>query len=120
ANQRPGRQMIGILITDGAPGPCATANNTLHDIAANHFNATGIPTFMVGMTGAVFASLENWANGSGSAPHPNYCGSGLSSPCYSFDVGNGDPTVFINTLRDIQKAAIGCTFNIPTPPTGIP
>ncbi len=119
--QRAGRQMIGILVTDGAPNGCGSSSNTdLNNIVRNHFNATGIPTFIVGMTGAAFGNLEAWAGGAGGTLHSNFCGSGAPNPCLSYDVGGGDPTAFIQALQQIQKAAIGCTFNIPTPPSGIP
>ncbi|MEZ4373372.1 MAG: vWA domain-containing protein [Polyangiaceae bacterium] len=118
--RRAGRQMIGILVTDGAPNGCSNSSNAeLNAVVANHFAATGIPTFMIGMTGASFGNLELWTPNTGASPHTNYCGSGAGNPCLSYDVGNGDPLAFIDALKQIQKSAIGCTFNMPTPASGI-
>lgn len=120
ALRRAGRQMIGILVTDGAPNGCSNSSNSqLNTIVADHFAATGIPTFMIGMSGASFANLEAWTPNTGATPHTNYCGSGAGNPCRSYDVGNGDPLAFIDALKQIQKSAIGCTFNMPTPSSGI-
>src|SRR5690606_26602967 len=62
ANKTPGRIIIGILVTDGEPTQCSTSDSTLKSIVQNHFNATGIHTFIVGITGANFSRLENWAS----------------------------------------------------------
>ncbi|MCB9588756.1 MAG: VWA domain-containing protein [Polyangiaceae bacterium] len=117
AAARPGRTMVGVLITDGQPSGCSSNNTTLNNIIRNHFNNTGIPTFIIGMTGASFGSLEAWANGAGATQHTTYCGG--ANPCYSYNVANGNGTVFIDVLKEIQKAAVGCTFNVPTPDSGI-
>ena len=118
APARPGRTMIGVLITDGLPEACTSGGDAnLMSIVQNHFTATGIPTFMIGMTGADFARMDTWAQVSRSPQHSNHCGA--SSPCYSYNVGNGSGTVFIDVLKEIQKAAVGCTFNLPVPDSGI-
>ncbi len=116
---RPGRQMVGVYITDGLPegSGCQTQDGPLGNIIQTHFTNTGIPTFIIGMTGASFSSLDAWANGAGAQSHTNYCGG--SNPCYSYDVGNGNGAAFVQVLAEIQKAAVGCTFNVPTPDSGI-
>ncbi len=119
ALRRPDRQMIGILVTDGAPNGCGTGNDTLRGIARDLYNNHGIPTFMVGMQGATFAAMENWASESGGALHSNYCGAGLTPPCRSYDVGNGNPAAFVDALQQIQASAIGCTFSLPQPDSGL-
>ncbi|MBW2526396.1 MAG: hypothetical protein JRI23_19605 [Deltaproteobacteria bacterium] len=122
ANQTTGRIIIGILVTDGAPTSCDTSDGTLAGIAQNHFNSTGIHTFMVGMTGANFTRLENWADYNGALSHPDNpgdtCGGSYSS-CHHYNVGDGDPTVFINALNQIQNAVLSCTFQIPSPSQGV-
>lgn len=116
---RPGRQMVGVLITDGIPEAtnCNGNANVLQQIVSDHYNATGIPTFIIGMDGASFAALEQWGTGAGATQHTNYCGG--ANPCYSYSVGTGSGTVFVDVLKEIQKAAVGCTFNLPTPDSGI-
>ncbi|MBX3185314.1 MAG: hypothetical protein KIT72_01965 [Polyangiaceae bacterium] len=114
---RPGRKQVGVLITDGEPS-CGGAD--IGNVTRTHFTNTGIPTFMIGMTGLTtvgWNNLEAWANGSGAPLHSSYCGNGASS-CYHYSVGNGDATVFINVLQEIQRAAIACTLNIPTSSSG--
>ncbi|MCC6217195.1 MAG: VWA domain-containing protein [Polyangiaceae bacterium] len=118
ANQRPGRRIIGILVTDGDPSGCETSIGTLDNIGDNHYLNTGIPTFIVGMTGATFSSLENLADGAGAAPHTNFCG-GSYSPCHFYNVGNGDAAAFISALQSIQASAIGCDYQMPTSSGGV-
>ncbi len=117
AQRTPGRTMVGLLITDGAPGNCLVQDSDLERIVHDHYTATGIPTFMIGMDGANFTRLENWGAVSGSPQHATHCGG--SSPCYSYSVGTGSGTTFIDVLKEIQKAAVGCTFNVPTPDSGL-
>jgi hypothetical protein len=122
ANQTPGRVIIGILVTDGQPGSCATSDATLKSIAQNHFNATGIHTFMVGIAGADFTRLENWASYTGALPHDDTndaCGNCNGCTCHHYNVGTGSPTVFIAALKAIQNAVLSCTFQVPTPSSGI-
>jgi hypothetical protein len=118
ANEQPGRKMIGVLITDGDPTSCSpTAPGQINTILANHFTATGIPTFVIGMTGATFANLETIANNAGAPAHTTNCGGGIS-PCHFYNVANGDPTVFAAVLTAIQQTAVGCQFTLPTPDAG--
>ena len=121
ANQTPGRIIIGVLITDGDPTTCNTSDATLSNIIQQHFDNTGIHTFVVGMTGATFTRLESWADYNGAIQHDDTndaCGQGVNAPCYSYNVGDGDPAVFIWALQQIQNAVLGCTYNIPQPADG--
>jgi Mg-chelatase subunit ChlD len=123
ANQAPGRIMIGILVTDGDPSTCVpTDNATMRGIIETHYNATGIHTFIVGITGATFDNLENWASYPGAISHPDNpgdtCG-GSYSTCHHWNVGDGDPTAFIAALQQIQSAVLGCTFTVPQPSQGV-
>ena len=123
ANQVPERVIIGILITDGDPTTCApTSNDTMRSIVQNHYNATGIHTFIVGMDGATFGNLEYWASYPGAISHPDNpgdtCGGSYPS-CHHWNVGDGDPSSFISALQQIQQAVLGCTFTVPTPSQGL-
>ena len=122
ANTTPGRVIIGVLVTDGVPSACSTSNSTLSGITQTHFNNTGIHTFIVGMDGANFNSLEAWASYTGALSHPdgpnNSCGNG-PGPCHHYNVGNGNPAVFVDALLAIQNAVLGCTFQIPQPSQGV-
>ena len=120
ANRTADRTIIGILITDGQPWGCSDDNNELRGIAANHFASTGIHTFMVGMTGASFNSLEHWASYSGAISHPNdggNCGNGAAT-CHHYNVGDGHYDVFVRALNAIQNSVLGCTFSF-KPPEGV-
>lgn len=124
-NTQTGRIMIGVLVTDGAPNGCSTATGTLSGVLQTHFNATGIRTFVIGMEGASFANLEAIAAGGNAPLHPDQvgalpdtCGNG-AGPCRHWNVGNGNPAVFIEALKAIQQSAVGCTYAMPQPTTGV-
>ncbi len=119
ANEKPGRKMIGVLITDGDPTSCNPTNvGQINTILANHFANTGIPTFVIGMTGATFGNLETLANNAGAPSHTLYCGGGVS-PCHFYNVANGDPLVFAAVLAAIQQVAIGCQYQLPAADAGL-
>lgn len=118
SKQTAGRVMIGILVTDGEPNVCATSDTTLANIVGNHLASTGIKTFIVGMTGATFSSLETIAAKGGAPAHPDYCAAGVNS-CHYYNVGNGDPQAFVAALKQIQQSAIGCTYQMPTSDAGL-
>jgi len=127
ANLDPKRKMISVLITDGKPNTCPESTGAgLAQLLTNHFTATGVPTYVIGMTGADFAVVEQIAAGGGTTLHndgvgtlTDTCGNG-AGPCYHWNVGNGDPTVFVEALKIIQQQALGCTLDIPTVTGGIP
>lgn len=127
ANQDPKRKMISILITDGLPNTCPVSTGAgLAQIVASHFAATGIPTYVIGMTGADFTNVETIAAGGGTKSHAdqigtltNTCGNG-SGPCHHWNVGNGEPAVFVEALKLIQQQALGCSLDIPPVTGGIP
>ncbi|MCC6902397.1 MAG: hypothetical protein IT377_25725 [Polyangiaceae bacterium] len=117
ANKQPGRVMIGVFITDGVPEGCTTNVNVLAGIVQNHLTATGIKSFVIGMDGADFGKLDSIAAPGGASPHTQYCGG--SSPCYSYDVDNGNPAAFTAVLAAIQKSAVACQYSMPTTDGGI-
>ena len=118
-HQANGRITIGVLITDGVPNSCAPDDGpTLGAVAAAHLAATGIRTYVIGMTGASFNVLEDIATQGGAPSHAQYCAAGIN-PCHFYDVGQGNSQVFIDVLQAIQKTAIGCTYSMPTTDAGI-
>jgi hypothetical protein len=116
-NQQPGRVMIGIFVTDGVPENCTTNANTLAGIVQTHLTNDKIKTFVIGMDGANFGTLDTIAAPGGASPHTSFCGG--SSPCYSYNVGNGNPAAFTAVLAAIQKSAVACQFSMPTTDGGI-
>lgn len=127
ANQRAGRITIGVLITDGDPtvGLCDANLTNLSAILQNHYNATGIRTFVVGMTGATFANLESIAAGGNAPLHADTvgaiadaCGNG-AGPCRHWNVGDGNGNALAEAMKQIQGAAIACQYTMPTPSFGV-
>ena len=114
ANRRPGRVTIGVLITDGDPNGCNDGLNHLSGLLQTHYAATQIRTYVIGMAGTDFKSLEAIAQGGNAPPHPatvgaltNACGN-VPAPCRHWNVGNGDPAAFIAAMAAIQASADGC------------
>jgi hypothetical protein len=117
-NVTAGRTMIGILITDGDPNGCDGNVQNLATIPQQHLMATGIRTFIIGMTGATLTNLEPIATAGGAMPHTDFCGNGVAS-CHYWSVGNGDPAAFVSSLQAIAgQAVIPCQYAIPAPPAG--
>ncbi len=118
-NRSPARKMIGILITDGNPTLCTTDDDAvLAGIIQDHLAATGIETYIIGMTGASEDRLQTMAVAGGAPEHgPEFCG-GMST-CNFYSVGDGDPAAFVDAMAAIQRAAVlPCTYGIPNPPAG--
>jgi hypothetical protein len=117
ANHTAGRNMIGILITDGDPNGCSEDIDELAQIAADHLEATGIRTFFIGMTGATLSNLETMAVAGGAPEHSGeFCGEGVDT-CHYWTVGDGAPDAFVAALGEIQEAAtLPCEYAIPLPP----
>jgi hypothetical protein len=126
ANQRAGRKLIGVLITDGDPtGTCSNNITTLKNILSTHYTNTGIPTFVVGMTGATFANLESIAEGGGGPLHndkvgslTNACGT-PGNTCRHWNANTGVGDTLTEALKQIQKSAVACTYAMPTTDAGI-
>jgi hypothetical protein len=125
ANKRAGRIPIGVLITDGDPTLCDLSTNHLSNILQAHYMVTGVPTFVIGMTGATFATLEEIAVG-GSAPlHAdtvgtvtNACGNG-AGPCRHWNIGDGTGNTLAEAMKQIQGLAIACQYTMPVPAVGV-
>lgn len=105
SNQTPGREMIGVLITDGDATNCDTNNARLAGIIADHLADTGIRTFIIGMEGASESKLEQLAVAGGAEEHQDFCG-GLTPPCHYWNVGDASGDVLANALQAISEQAI--------------
>ncbi|HWN69157.1 MAG TPA: vWA domain-containing protein [Haliangium sp.] len=121
SNRTQGREMIGVLITDGDPQGCEQGISTLAQIIADHHTNTGIRTFIIGMEGATEDNLEQLAIAGGAKPHDDYCGS-LTPPCHYWNVGDGSGDVLASALQAIvdQAAPLPCQLDVTglTPPEG--
>ncbi|HEV8550839.1 MAG TPA: vWA domain-containing protein [Polyangiaceae bacterium] len=121
ANRTDGREMIGVLMTDGDPQGCEENIGDLGTIIADHLAATGIRTFIIGMEGATEDNLERLASAGGAEPHSDWCGS-LDAPCHYWNVENGSQGAIAKALSAIvaQAAPIPCEFAVSgfTPPAG--
>lgn len=116
ANKDGTRVMIGILITDGEPNGCQQDPTMLAQVLSTHLTNTTLKTYVIGMNGAVDATLETLAIAGGAPPHMDFCGT-VTPPCHYYNVGAGDPAAFASALQQIQlSAALPCDFDIPPPP----
>jgi hypothetical protein len=118
ANQTRGRTMIGVLVTDGDPVGFQENVGQLANIVEDHYEATGIRTFVIGMEGASLNNLERLAVPGGAPEHgPRFCGG--QNDCHFWSVGDGDPEAFVDALEQIEAAAVvPCSYDIPEPPPG--
>lgn len=115
---RPGRQMMGLLVTDGGPEGCQSNAATLAALVRGHRLATGIPIYVVGTQGAAYSWLESVAEAGGAPLHDTHCAGGVK-PCHFYDVASAKPDVFIEVLQQIRRAAIACTYAMPTGDAGL-
>jgi len=114
-HEAPGREMIGVLITDGDATNCERNNSNLAGIIAGHFASTGIRTFVIGMEGASESKLEELAVAGGAEPHDDFCGS-LSPPCHYWNVGDASGDVLASALQAISQQAVPlpCEIDVTT------
>lgn len=105
-NETPGREMIGVLMTDGDANRCDVQDSEgLAEIIAEHLADTGIRTFIIGMDGATEENLEEMAIAGGAEPHDDFCGS-LDPPCHYWNVGDGSGEAIADALRAIADQAV--------------
>lgn len=104
ANQTEDREMIGVLITDGEPTECETDTEVLKGIIQDHFENTGIRTFVIGMLGATESVLETIASGGGTTLHDESCGS-VDPPCFHWNIGLGQGSALGDALQAITASA---------------
>jgi hypothetical protein len=120
-HRSPGREMIGVLMTDGDPNGCEQNITTLARIISDHLAATGIRTFIIGMQGATDANLEQLGVAGGADPHTDWCGS-VAAPCHYWNVGDGSRSAIESALQAIikQSVPLPCNYDVAalTPPPG--
>jgi len=104
-NETEGREIIGVLITDGDASDCDTNNSHLAGIIEDHRTATGLRTFIIGMDGANETKLEQLAVAGGADPHDDFCG-GIAPPCHYLNVGDASGDVLANALQAISQQAV--------------
>lgn len=104
-HQTDGREMIGVLITDGDATDCQTNNSALAGIIEDHLTNTGLRTFIIGMNGANENKLEELAIAGGADPHDDFCGS-VTPPCHYWNVGDASGDVLANALQAISQQAV--------------
>jgi len=114
----PDRSMVSVLVTDGEPNGCELSPTTLSNIISNQLTSSGIKTFVIGMDGANFQTLEQLAIAGGATPHATYCAPGFAT-CSFFNVGAGKPEAFVDALQQIQRSVVGCRFTLPSTDAGI-
>jgi hypothetical protein len=121
SNRTAGREMIGVLMTDGDPAGCEEDIDQLRQIIEDHRMATGIRTFIIGMEGATEDNLEELAIAGGAEPHDRFCGD-VGPPCHYWNVGDGSGDAIADALDDIVAMAVPlpCEFSVVslTPPAG--
>jgi len=116
--KQPNRSMVAVLVTDGDPNGCELSTSSLASILSSHRAATGVKTFIIGMDGANFQTLEQLAIAGGASSHTTYCAPGVAS-CSYFNVGPGKPEAFMDALQQIQRSVVGCRFSLPDTDAGI-
>lgn len=125
-NRAAGRKTINVLITDADTDTlvCSKDIVSMSNLLKAHFDATQVPTYVIGMSGADFGVLETLAAGGQGSLHndtigtvTDACGNG-AGPCQSWNVGNGDGNVLGEAMKLIQQTAIGCSLRMPKPETG--
>ncbi len=121
ANVTQGREMIGVLMTDGDPNGCEEDISSLSSLIANHLASTGIRTFIIGMQGATDSNLEQLALAGGAQAHDDYCAS-QGSGCHFWNVGDGSGDAIASALSAIieQSAPLPCEYDVSRlePPPG--
>ncbi len=113
-----GREIVGLLITDGGPEGCESRPDKLASIVRSHFDNNGVRTFVMGVEGAVFPTLETIAIAGGAPAHTTNCDAGIS-PCHFYSVRDGSAAAFSNALAAIRRASIGCEFTMPITDAGV-
>jgi hypothetical protein len=120
-NVTQGREMIGVLMTDGDPNGCEEDIPILRSIIADHLDATRIRTFIIGMEGATDANLEQLGSAGGAMPHDDWCGD-VEAPCHYWNVEDGSGDAIANALQAIirQSTPLPCDYDVValTPPAG--
>jgi len=102
----PTHVVIVVLASDGQPGSCTGAQNTIPGIATLIQTArayTGVDTYVIGIAGSDIPSLDQLAAAGGTVK--------------AYDV-TADISQFAAKMAEIRLSALGCRFLLPAPPDG--
>ncbi len=100
--------VVAVLATDGDPTECDTTLSDIDAIAATAAAATPkILTFVIGV-GPSLASLNGIAAAGG------------TTSAFLVDTGGNVNQQFLDAMNAIRHAALGCTYSIPVPASGVP
>jgi hypothetical protein len=100
----PAHKVILVLATDGDPAGCEP--NVIDDIAglaqgARNYN--GVRTYVIGVSGSTIANLDKIAAAGGTTE--------------AYDITQ-DISEFSAKIAEIRTEALGCDFELPSPPNG--
>jgi hypothetical protein len=92
---------VGVLVTDGEPNGCSNDITVLGNAAAASFTGSpSVPIYVMGMTGAVFTTLNTLANRGGTQQ--------------AINVNDGGSNAFLQALNTIRGQVVSCDFPVPT------
>jgi hypothetical protein len=97
----PEQQTVVVLITDGEPYGCDTNTQNIARLASDALNA-GVLTYVVGLTGASEAQLDQLAAAGG------------TDEAYFVSDGNTATAELLAALIAIKGEALSCDFDVPT------
>lgn len=99
--QNPTERCVGVLVTDGEPNGCSNNITVLGNAAGASFTGNpSVPIYVMGMTGAVFATLNTLANRGGTQQ--------------AINVNDGGSNAFLQALNTIRGQVVSCDFPVPT------
>jgi hypothetical protein len=101
----PTHKVVVVLATDGDPAGCE--NNSIDavaDLAQSARSYNGVLTYVIGVAGSTIPNLNKVAVAGGTEA--------------AYDV-TSDITQFVAKMAEIRSKALGCEFEIPTPPNSM-
>ncbi len=101
-----GKNVAVVLATDGAPNDCSSTVTAVENVAAAGL-ADGIKTYVIGV-GPNTGNLNSFAQKGGS-------GSAIMIPTNNTAQVSAD---LIAAVNQIASSLLGCTYGLPTPPSG--
>jgi hypothetical protein len=114
AMTNPNRKPVLVLATDGLPTECAGSNSIAQAVAAlgaGQMGMPAIPTYVIG----VFSSAQIMRSGMTLQEFATAGGTGMP---FLLTTGNDLSQRFLDAIKQIRGAALGCEFTIPTPAVG--
>ncbi|MEZ4370683.1 MAG: vWA domain-containing protein [Polyangiaceae bacterium] len=105
--QSSGRRTAVVLATDGEPNGCSSdVASVTSAISAGLSSAEAINTFVIGVgSSAGISNMNAWAAAGGTTQ--------------AYVVNNSDVAGFISALNNIRATGFSCSFQIPTPSSGV-